>query len=239
MNDANRVDGEQGVAVTEGFVPIGQLIASRLREAILSEDLSPGTHIRQAPVAAEYGTSRIPVREALAQLETEGLVTLTPHSGARVAHFDFGEHVELYRIRELLEPLAVAESTRRLTDQQIAELRRKAEAIERSSGEVAAYLLADREFHVGTYTAAPMPRLLETINSLWNQTTHYRRAYLRLVHQADGEVDLGFVEHRLLVDSLARRDSETAAELVRMHLRRTRVRITEHADALTECGRIS
>ncbi|MEZ5076953.1 MAG: GntR family transcriptional regulator [Solirubrobacterales bacterium] len=237
MNDATRVDTRES-AGDESFVPVGQLIARRLREAILSEDLPPGTRIRQAPVAAEYGTSRIPVREALAQLETEGLVTLTPHSGARVARFDIGEHVELYRIRELLEPLAVGESARLLSDEEIAELGRKAERIERSAGEPAAYLVADREFHLATYAAAPMTRLLEMIDSLWNQTTHYRRAYLRLVREADRDVDLGYLEHRLLLDSLARRDAETAAELVRMHLRRTRVRITEHAGTITGSGQL-
>lgn len=231
-------EGPDGAPRREAFVPMGQLIAGRLREAILAEELPPGTHIRQAPVADSFGTSRIPVREALAQLETEGLVTLVPHSGARVAQFDFGEHVELYRIRELLEPLAIVESTPHLSESDIAELRQKAESIERSAGDLAAYLLADRDFHLSTYAAAPMPQLLEMIDSLWNQTTHYRRAYLRLVHDADRDVDLGFLEHRLMIDALARRDADAAGELVQMHLRRTRVRITEHADALQGAGRI-
>lgn len=221
-----------------GFVPVGQRIAGRLREAILAEDLSPGTRIRQAPVAAEFGTSRIPVREALAQLETEGLVTLTPNSGARVAQFNFGEHVELYRIRELLEPLAISESARRLGEEEIAGLRRRAAAIEAAGDDVAAYLRADREFHLASYAAAAMPQLLEMIESLWNRTTHYRRAYLRLVRRGEREVDLGFLEHRLLIDAIGRRDAEAAAELVGMHLRRTRARITAHADELDASGRI-
>jgi DNA-binding GntR family transcriptional regulator len=220
------------------FVPMGQLIAGRLREAILAEELPPGAHIRQAPVAAEFGTSRIPVREALAQLETEGLVTLIPHSGARVAQFDFGEHVELYRIRELLEPLAAAESARHLDDEGLADLRQKAEEVERSTGDLAGYLRTDREFHFACYSAAEMPQLLEMIDSLWNQTTHYRRAYLRVAHEDDHDLEHGFLEHKLLIDSLAHSDSEAAADIIRMHLRRTRIRITEHAAALQQAGGI-
>jgi DNA-binding GntR family transcriptional regulator len=84
---------------------------------------------------------------------------------------------------------------------------------------------------------APDPRpCSQVIDSLWNQTTHYRRAYLRLINEEHREVDLGFLEHRLMIDALQRRDAAGAAELVRMHLRRSRSRITEHADALSKGG---
>src|SRR5581483_9108070 len=62
---------------------LGQAIAARLREAILDGRLAPGTPIRQEALAQQLGTSRIPVREALRQLESEGLLTLVPHSGAQ------------------------------------------------------------------------------------------------------------------------------------------------------------
>lgn len=237
-NEPGGRNGGRALTDPDRFVPIGQRIADHLRRAILAEDLPPGAHIRQAPVAAEFGTSRIPVREALALLETEGLVILTPHSGAKVARFNFGEHVELYRIREQLEPLAIAESTTRLSDEDVAELGRKAAKIVEVADDPALYLAADREFHLSSYAGAPMPQLLEMIDSLWNQTTHYRRAYLGLVHRAERDVDLGFVEHRLLIDALARRDADAAAEIIRMHLRRTRIRITEHADELNHGGHL-
>lgn len=112
--------------------PLSQAIASRLRDAIIDGRLPPGMAIRQETLAMHLGTSRIPVREALRKLETEGMLTLVPHSGARVARLDLVEHVELYRIREALEPLAIAESAPRLSDDQLQELRDIAALIEDS-----------------------------------------------------------------------------------------------------------
>jgi DNA-binding GntR family transcriptional regulator len=236
MNDVKAMIESSAVEKAESFKTIGQLIASRLREEILRGEISPGTHIRQTPVAAEFGTSRIPVREALAQLESEGLVSLVPNSGARVPQFDFGEHVELYRIRERLEPLAISESCLRMKPGRIEELRRLAELVEGTAGDEQPWLKTDREFHLATYADAGMPRLLTMIESLWNQTTYYRRTYLHLVHEEEKGIELGFVEHRLIIDALARREADAAGQLVAMHLQRTRARITEHAASLSGTG---
>src|SRR5262245_28348425 len=84
----------------KGYEPRAASVARSVREAILSGRLKPGARIRQEDLAQQHGTSRIPVREALRQLETDGLVTLVPHSGARVAVMDFAGFSELYRIRE-------------------------------------------------------------------------------------------------------------------------------------------
>ncbi len=82
-------------------------VIDTLREAILAGRLSPGSRVRQEELAEEFGISRIPVREALRRLEAEGLVVLVPNSGAWVAKLDRAECVEIYRIREQIEPLAI------------------------------------------------------------------------------------------------------------------------------------
>ena len=85
-------------------------IADTLRTAILGGSYLPGERIRQEDVAARSGASRIPVREALRMLDSEGLVTLVANSGAWVTKLTLSECVETYLIRERLEPLLLRTS---------------------------------------------------------------------------------------------------------------------------------
>src|SRR3954463_10399220 len=107
-----------------------ELVTAALRDAILDGRLKPGERISQEGVADDLGTSRVPVREAFRRLESEGLIILVPRSGAWVAKLAFDEYTEVYRIREWLEPPAVAASVPHLTDVQVAELGSLVEAME-------------------------------------------------------------------------------------------------------------
>jgi DNA-binding GntR family transcriptional regulator len=211
-----------------GYEPLGQAVARVLRDSILDGRLRPGTPIRQEALAKRLGTSRIPVREALRQLESEGLLTLVPHSGARVARLDIAEHIEVYRIREALEPMAIAESATRLSDAQLAELHRLAALIEASQANPQLWIRHDRTFHLATYAAAPFPRLLRMIDDFWNSTQHYRRAHLSTFTPQTFEII--HLEHRLILEALDRRDPVDAEQRDRSHIRRTRLDLTAHAE---------
>jgi DNA-binding GntR family transcriptional regulator len=209
------------------YEPLASIVGRSIREAILDGRLTPGERIRQEDIARRLGTSRIPVREALRQLETEGLVTLVPHSGARVAVMDFEGFSELYKLRESVEPMAIAESTPRLDDEQLARLRELMLVIEAASDDPLRWLEADRHFHLGSYAAAPLPRVLTMIEGFWNQTQQYRRAYLYAVRE---NIDIVNYEHRLLLEALERRDASDAADLQRLHIRRTRTTLAPHSE---------
>src|SRR3954447_23131951 len=158
MADASRTSGASGDDSARGMPQLrGQLVARRIREAILSGRLLPGDRVPQDTLAREFGTSRIPVREALAELESEGLIALVPHAGARVAKFNVAELEEVYRIREAVEPMVIADSAHRLTDDQLAELRLIIEQIEASVGYTENWLQLDRRFHIATYVGAELP----------------------------------------------------------------------------------
>ncbi|MFB0913647.1 MAG: GntR family transcriptional regulator, partial [Pontimonas sp.] len=92
-----------------------QRIADSLRESILGGELSPGDRIVQEDLSARYGGSRIPVREALRQLESDGLVRLVANTGAWVASLTLAECSEVYQTRERLEPLLLRFSAEHLT----------------------------------------------------------------------------------------------------------------------------
>jgi DNA-binding GntR family transcriptional regulator len=207
-----------------------ELILRALRDEILDGRLRPGERIHQQAVAARFGTSRQPVREALRQLQSEGLVIVSPNAGARVARLDADEFDEVYLLRSRLEPLAVERGAANLTDEQLASVRFEVEAMEafgEISGREGEWLAHDRAFHLGTFAATRSPRLLAIIESLWNVAEPYRRAYLGLHPEI---VALTLVEHRLLLDALDRRDGEDAARVLEMHIRRTRLGLTQHPE---------
>ncbi|HET7900267.1 MAG TPA: GntR family transcriptional regulator [Candidatus Nanopelagicales bacterium] len=204
-----------------------QRVASRLREEILAGRLAPGDRLRQDEIAARLGSSRLPVREALRILESEGLVELEPHKGARVPELSLDEVDTLYRMRERLEPLTLVESMQHLTGEQVAHMERVQEQIEENS-DIARFLLLDREFHMSSYAACPSQPLLAMTTRLWNSTQHYRRAFMLLAGSDRSAVVNA--EHRLLLDAVRRRDPEDAERFLVGHIRRTRVELTQHPE---------
>jgi DNA-binding GntR family transcriptional regulator len=204
-------------------------IADALRAAILDGSYGPGERIRQEDVAARSGASRIPVREALQLLQAEGLVTLVANSGAWVTRLTLAECAELYQIRERLEPLLLRASLPGLDDAVIARLADLAEVMERAGGDVDAFLRADREFHLASYSAAVPGETSQIIGRMWNSTQHYRREFTKL---AAGQGGLGatHLEHRLLLDCLRREDADDAERVLVMHIRRTRLELSRHLE---------
>lgn len=202
-------------------------VASYLREEILSGRLSPGERIRQEEVAARLGASRLPVREALRMLETEGLTQLEVNKGARVSALDRDEIDVVYRMRERLEPLALTESILNLTDDQLTELREIQEQIE-ASPDVSVFLELDRRFHLLSYAGCRTEQLSSTVTRLWNSTQHYRRAFMTLA--SPDRRWIVNAEHRLLLDAIARQDPVDCERFLSGHIRRTRIELVAHPE---------
>jgi len=206
---------------------LSQRVTNEIRELILSGELAPGERIGQEALAERFGTSRIPVREALRRLESEGLVRLVPNSGASVAKLDLHECLEIYKIRELLEPLALSESIPHLRDDDILALEEAAAAME-ATEDSDAFLRLDRAFHLSSYRGAKTLRLRALVENYWNTTQHYRRAYVGLIWPQGNWII--FYEHKLLVEAIKRRDVEEAGRILASHIRRTRLELQRHRE---------
>ena len=202
---------------------LSEKIASEIRSAVLSGEMRPGMRIRQELLAAHFGASRIPVREALKQLENEGLVVLAPNRGAWIADVNSEESIEVYKIREAVEPLAIFESVPNLTDTDIDSLGATVRDLE-SVTTLEDYIQLDREFHLRTYSRARMPQLLAMVERFWNSTQHFRRQFVKETFAKDG-LPFSDPQHLLLMDAIRGRDAEAAQVLVRLHIRRTRILI--------------
>jgi len=167
------------------------------------------------------------VRVALGRLESDGLVVLKPSSGAWVARVDLAECLEIYMIRERLEPLALAQAIPNMTDERIGELERLVEEMA-ASPDTETFLRLDRTFHLASYAEAGMKQLLAMIERFWNTTQHYRRAFTTLLGRERNWII--HAEHRLIVDAIRRRDTESASHLLTEHIRRTRIELSQYAD---------
>jgi DNA-binding GntR family transcriptional regulator len=211
------------IATEEDGRLLSARIADEIRNAVLSGEMRPGMRIRQELLAAKYGASRIPVREALKQLENEGLVVLAPNRGAWIADVNSEESIEVYRIRELVEPLAIFESVPHLTDADIAALDAMISELERTTT-LERYLQLDREFHLRTYSRARMPQLEAMVQRFWNSTQHFRRQFVKETFARNG-LPFSDPQHLMLMDMIRARDAEGSRHMVHLHIRRTRLLI--------------
>ena len=202
-------------------------IADELRGAILSGELSPGERIRQEELAEQFGASRIPVREALRILVTDGLVNMVSNSGAWVSSLTQEECSEQYQIRERLEPLLLRYSMPQLTDDDMSVMTSLVQQMKETT-DIEDFMRLDREFHWVTYSGATTNTLTEMIERLWNTTQPYRRVFTRMVRS--GGIEITHLEHELLVEAIKRQDNEEAERILHGHIRRTRIELDRHPE---------
>ncbi len=205
----------------------GALIADQLTQAILGGEYPPGARIRQEDVAARFGASRLPVREALRILESDGLVTVVANTGAWVTRLNLDECTEIYQIRERIEPLLLRMSIPALREPTIAQLESLAARMA-SSTSTEEFLKLDREFHLLSYTGADTVQLGDLVHRLWNTTQHYRRAYTTLLDTDSTRIIHD--EHHMLTTAIAEGDPDAAEQVLAGHIRRTRLHLARHPE---------
>ncbi|MBP2300733.1 GntR family transcriptional regulator [Azospirillum picis] len=155
-------------------------ITEQVRQGILNGSHPAGTQLRQDALAELYGTSRIPVREALFQLEAEGLVRIVPHKGAIVSDLSLDEINDVFDLRGILEPRMLAQSAQSFTPEVFAQLdalqARFAEAI--AANDIGRWGALNAEFHLALYAKARQPRSLAIVTSLLQTSDRYTRMQL-------------------------------------------------------------
>jgi DNA-binding GntR family transcriptional regulator len=193
---------------------VAEQVAARLREAIAEGSLKAGTPLRQDELAARFGFSRMPIRDALRQLEAEGLVAIHPTRGAAVARMDAPEISEIYAIRALLEGEALRLSCPRLSDEKLDEAQAVLEQID-GEPNVGRWGLLNRAFHLTLYSACGNARLLALIEAQHNAADRYVRILLsNLDYRARSQL-----EHREILAACRRRDEHEARRWLKQHLR--------------------
>lgn len=217
-------------SMPQGNGVASQRVADAIAEQILAGALAPGTRIKQAQLAAELNASRVPVREALRILEARGLVVIRANSGAWVSQLDPRDLVLSYMIRERIEPLLLLDSMPLLGASDFTRIHDLQQRIE-ATADVEEFLVLDRELHWATYNAHRAPQLAAMVRRLWDTTQHYRREFARLAGRERAWIINS--EHRLLIEALERRDTDAAESVLTLHIRRTRIELSQHPELLT------
>ncbi|MBB4918155.1 GntR family transcriptional regulator [Streptosporangium saharense] len=203
--------------VAAGTRTAGELSYAVIREGIITGLLAPGEHLRQEDLAERIGVSRIPVRTALMQLESEGLVSFHPHRGAVVRTLTVEQVREIYQLRELVEVHALRASIARMTSARAARLRELGELLD-GPHERGTLHEQRTAFYRELYDAEDNPFAIGIIEDLRNVVNRY------LVGR---HVAHGLRYHRELARLAARGDADGAERTLRGYLDEYRRRVIE------------
>lgn len=200
-----------------GHATRAQAAANELRRRIIEGELAEGSQLRQDALAAEFGISRIPLREAFVQLESEGLIQILPHKGAIVSELSIAEIEELFELRTLLEPMLLRKSAPRLTESDFVELDRiLAEYSEElHANSPARWGELNTRLHQRLMSRAEQPKTTGIVNALLLQTDRYTRLQLSLSRQNAAQAE---TEHAELVDLCRKGEAGQAAALLKRHI---------------------
>lgn len=225
MAEAIAIGSDDGIASSR--VTAHELVRSTVRSAILRGTLRGGTRLRQADLAAQLRVSTTPVREALRDLATEGLVDLDAHRGAVVHELSLGELREIYDLRRRLEPHAMEQAAGRLATSTLDaadDLQRQMDV----ETDLAAWVDLNRRFHAVLLDDPERPRLRGILRTLQDSAA----PYVGLLLQKRARDPAGAnAEHRELLVALRTGDGVAAAEVTERHLAGTIVAL-QRCDAL-------
>ncbi|MBO4976797.1 MAG: GntR family transcriptional regulator [Lachnospiraceae bacterium] len=198
------------------FLPLRDVVFNTLRQAILTGELKPGERLMEIHLANRLGVSRTPIREAIRKLELEGLVTMIPRRGAEVAQITEKSMSDVLEVRRALDALCVELACERISDEDIRDLKDACDNFERAvrSKDAKKIAQADVELHNIIVKATGNSRLIQLINNLSEQMYRYRYEYIKDASQHARLIE----EHRIIYESIVRKDKETASRAAKMHI---------------------
>jgi DNA-binding GntR family transcriptional regulator len=179
---------------------------------MLSGELRPGTRLSQQRLAEEYDVSRMPARDALQALASEGLIDLSATT-AVVRRLSVAELQELYELREAVEPLLTRLAVPNVGRAELTRMKTLLERMEAGPGPVQ-WLEWNTEFHALVYTCGNRPRMIQITEQLRRLTDRYLYLHVGVF----GDMGHLHEEHRAIFDAVSRGDANAAADLTRAHL---------------------
>lgn len=199
-------------------------VTNKLRELILKGEFRMGERLMQEEWAQKLGVSRMPLREALRQLEVEGLVRIEPRRGAVVTPISVEDIEEIYQLRALLEGQAVVKSLPYLGNEEIQELEDLYHAmikLKADESDVEVFMKLNSEFHRILRESCPWRRIQGFIETLWKGIPPYTPSLLTN-HLADSNE-----EHRLMLEYVKQKDEVQLRRITEKHILRTKENLIE------------
>lgn len=216
----------------ENHKQIRDKVADRLRVMISQGELRGGEWLRQGRLSETLGISYTPIREALKQLEAEGLVEHVPYRGVRVVTFSVNDVLDIYSMRSVLEGLAAGSAATRLTDDQLVELRSLHEQMAALSGpqHLEQVRELNRRFHLLIIEASERRYLVRTLNTIWTWfPTMLWSQFVPPESTAESHRERNDnEEHAALVEALEARDPVASERLMRHHIDQARQALVDY-----------
>lgn len=193
---------------------ISAQVADAIRQKILVGEYEANAQLRQEHLATEFGVSRIPVREALHQLHSEGFVTLVSHKGAVVSSISLDEILELYELRARIETWLLALAIPRMSDEDLALARERAR-LHQEQGKAGEYSnQLNWNFHAALYAPSGRKATIELVGRIYQQLERYTRMMVSLTEiQVQSDRD-----HWQLIELCEAKDTLRAVSLLEMHI---------------------
>jgi DNA-binding GntR family transcriptional regulator len=211
------------------FAPLARTmtaqLTARIREKILSGAYPPGSALRQDTIAAEHGTSKIPVREALVQLASEGLIDIYTHRGFQVRPLSVHEAQEVFRLRLAIEPGAVARGARAAAPADRTAGHSALEALNAALG--AGDLRSSGDLNCAFHLSLVVPRLQPVTSEILYRLHTLAQRYVRIHLGVAGRVRRANREHTALYRAWAAGRERESQRLVRTHIEETRAELAE------------
>ncbi|MBX3061392.1 MAG: GntR family transcriptional regulator [Anaerolineae bacterium] len=195
-----------------------------IREAILRGELEPGDRLLQEELAERFNTSSTPVREALRELEAEGILQHSPYRGVQIAEVRLEDVREIYMIRGVLEAMATRLAVPYLNSAHISRLREMQARTEThiSAGEFKELRKLNYEFHMLIYLSAGMPQLLKIIKSLWTKFPW------DTLHVLPGRAVVSAREHIQIIQAIEDQDPKAAGQAMQAHIEHGAASLAEY-----------
>ena len=195
---------------------LGSRVFQRLREDILSGKYKEHDELRENTLGKELGVSRTPVREALRQLELEGLVTMIPRRGAEVAQITEKSMNDVLEVRRAMDALCVELACDRITPEELQDLKKACDTFEAAvkTDDIKQIAQADVALHDIIVQATGNQRLIQLVNNLSEQMYRYRFEYIKDFSQHERLVE----EHKVIYESIVKKDKETASNMAKVHI---------------------
>ncbi len=203
-------------------------VFEQLEEAILNGQLQPGDNLIETKLSQQFGVSRTPIREAIRQLELEGLVQFIPNKGAVVLGVTTQDIEDIYSIRMLIEGLAVRWTIDKITQEEIEELQESVELLEFYIHKKNVQHLEkfDSKFHDLIYDASKS-RPLKHMLSMFNHYIQRSRASSLAI---PGRAEEVLKEHKGILNAIIDRNSEKAEKLMYQHIRNASKKLIKQSE---------
>ena len=202
-------------------------IAQQLRRDIAAGVIKPGEKLSEARLATRFGVSRMPVREALKELESAGFLTIEHRRGTFVKSLRRHEILDLFEVREAVEGMAARLCARRASNELLSQVEEVMTEMGRAveTGDLDGYSAIDARLHELIAAGAGNDRLLDHYNLLVQQLS---RGYLSsIVTRREGRMRRSYDEHVTLVRALHAHDADAAEEAMRVHVRTGRAELQD------------